>query len=194
VLLGSDAGDFAASLAGRLELDGCSVVRAFSRDDLVAMAERPFDAIFLDLDAPEVDALAVLGELKTPRSQLHCPIVLIASGHEPEHVLQRGLDLGAAGFVVKDRMPDDLSMATVFESAGITYRDRPPSPPMRDACPHSAMATFHECAAFMAIHARMERVSCSHLRIGTAETWRLYPRCAIGDATARAKYARDQVS
>ena len=35
-------------------------------------------------------------------------------------------------------------------------------------------------------------VSCSHLRVGTSDTWRLYPRCAIGDQAARDQYTQDR--
>lgn len=200
VLVGSDAGAFATSLARMLESDGCSVEQASSRDELLAIARGPFDAMFLDLETPEIDALTVLRDLRSPALAVQCPVILMASADEPEHVVQRGLDLGAAAFIVKGRVADGFSIASVFATIGITYGKRPPRPPLRDSCPHSGLATFHECAAFMPVNALMhrgsglERVSCSHLRSGIAERWQLYPRCAIGDATARAKYARDQAS
>jgi CheY-like chemotaxis protein len=200
VLLGSDRGACATALVRMLERDGCSVETASSQDELLAIASRPFDAIFLDLEARDLDALALLRQLRSPAAGVQCPVVLIGVADEPEHVVQRGLDLGAAAYVLKDRLPDTASMAQVFESVGIRYADGPSRPPPPDSCPHSSHATFHECAAFMPINALMhrgqglERVSCSHLRSGTAQAWRLYPRCAIGDATARAKYARDQGS
>ena len=35
--------------------------------------------------------------------------------------------------------------------------------------------------------------TCSHLRVGTSDTWRLYPRCAIGDQAARDRYLEDRL-
>ena len=125
---------------------------------------------------------------------------------EPAHVVQRGLDLGAAGFIVKTRLPATLPLSTLLESFGVNPPGRrstsQPVPRLRrlssDACRFSSRGAFRDCPAFIAVNALVhadagpERISCSHLRAGEADGWRLYPRCAIGDAAARAKYARDQ--
>lgn len=206
VLLAAEPGDFAKSLRWRLEQDHCAVDIAVTKDDVLLMARRGYDIIFVDLETADVDALSVLRELKLAGASVQCPIVLIKGDDEPQHVVQRGLDLGAAGYIVKRRLPAVSSMTALLEAFGIIATNGPSkgAPALRvgragsDACPWSARGTFHECAAFMPINALvhagsgLERVSCSHLRAGEAEAWRLYPRCAIGDPAARAKYVRDQ--
>lgn len=77
--------------------------------------------------------------------------------------------------------------------------ERRKAPARPDACPFSATDRFGECTAFLPLNTSIRngagpRVSCSHLRVGTLDTWRLYPRCGLGDEHARAKYLRDQAS
>jgi CheY-like chemotaxis protein len=199
LLLATEPGDFAKSLRSRLEEHGCTVEMAVTGTDAVLMARRGYDAIFIDLETADLDGLAVLRELRSAGVSILCPVVLIKGDDEPLHIVQRGLDLGAAGFIAKRRLPAAFSVPALFESFGIVPRQA-----LRlrhagsDACPFSARGTFHECPAFVPINALvhaqtgLERVSCSHLRAGDVNGWRLYPRCAIGDPAARAKYVRDQ--
>lgn len=197
VLLATDPGEFAGNFRSVLEDAGYQVEMATTGEQVAAAVRAPFQLIFLDLDLPDVDGMAILQELAERREPVAPPVVLIKGEGEPVHVIQRGLDLGASGYVLKHRFPANLpsqAIGDLLRSIG----NQPDGAPNRrsaqgrpDGCPYSSILLYDSCAVFLPI-ASGAHVSCSHLRIGTADTWRLYPRCAIGDEAARAKYLRDQ--
>jgi CheY-like chemotaxis protein len=199
VLLATGADEFAGNFKGALEQAGCQVEMATTGEQVLAAIAAPFELVFLDLDLPDVDGMAVLQQIHRAKSPTAPPVILLKGEGEPLHVVQRGLDLGAAGYVLKHRFPRGLppqAIAELFRPAGMQPDGAPNrrSPTSRpDGCPFSAMLAFERCPAFLPL-ASGRRVSCSHIRIGTVDTWRLYPRCAIGDETARAKYMRDQMA
>jgi len=69
----------------------------------------------------------------------------------------------------------------------------------RDVSPSSSRHGLGHCSVFGPLKGSVgeERVrpttTCRHLRIGTSDTWRLYPRCAIGDQGARDRYLEDRL-
>lgn len=199
MLLATGADDFAGNFKAALEHAGCQVEMATTGEQVLAAVGTPFELIFLDLDLPDVDGMAVLQQIEDGKSPTAPPVILLKGEGEPVHVIQRGLDLGASGYVLKHRFPSGLPAQTItelFRPAGTQpdggrNRRRPSTRP--DGCPFSAMLAFESCSAFLPL-ASGPRISCSHLRIGTVDTWRLYPRCAIGDETARAKYIRKQLA
>lgn len=199
VLLATDSGDFAGNFKAALEEAGCEVEMATTGEQVLAAVAAPFELIFLDLDLPDVGGMAVLQQIQGTGSPTAPPVILLKGEGEPVHVIQRGLDLGASGYVLKHRFPRGLppqAIAELLRPAGVQPDGAPNrrSPTSRpDGCPFSATVAFERCTAFLPL-ASGPRVSCSHLRIGTADTWRLYARCAIGDEGARAKYIRDQTS
>ena len=159
VLLGSESGDFAGWLRSRLETEGGLVETAETGAAVVEMARGGYHVILVELESESVDGLAVLRELKSPLVAVQCPIVLIKGDDEPAHIVQRGLDLGAAGYIVKRRLPGSISMQTLLDAFGVTTpkpgSKRSPVLQMQrarsEACPFSARATFPECSAFMPI-------------------------------------------
>jgi CheY-like chemotaxis protein len=197
VLLATGPDEFAGNFEAVLEEAGCQVELATTGEQVAAAMQANFQVVFLDLDLPDVDGMAVLQELVAGRDSAAPAVVLLKGEGEPVHVIQRGLDLGASGYVLKHRFPAGASVEAItdlFRSIG----QQPDGSPNRrspggrpDGCPYSASLQYESCATFLPI-ASGTHVSCSHLRIGTADTWRLYPRCAIGDESARAKYLRDQ--
>ncbi|HET7465119.1 MAG TPA: hypothetical protein VFL29_00490, partial [Candidatus Dormibacteraeota bacterium] len=108
------------------------------------------------------------------------------------HVVQRGLDFGASGYVIRHRLPSDLTEVGMLGNLVKASNGR------LDACPFSARHEFGRCSVFLPLSINLAEegdepaVSCSHLRIGTSDAWRLYPRCAIGDQAARDHYMEDK--
>ena len=204
VLVACEESAFADRLRSQLEVEGCKVTMVDSGAAAVAEAESHPDLIFLDLELHDVDGLMVLRQLRGETGSKTTPVVLLQGDDEPAHVIQRGLDLGASGYIVKHRFRGSLGTRTLlamFSRPPVLEHDRrlvQRSPlARRDACPYSAGGDFSNCVAFVAIDVKVSddpvsvRTSCSHLRIGKTDSWRLYPRCALGDAVTREKYVRD---
>jgi len=190
VLLIADSDDFTREFAARLEQEGAKVARATSGAEALAAPVDDFDLIVLDLDFPDTDALTLLRELHN--DVMTVPVLLLKGEGEPAHILQRGLDLGASGYVIKHRLPGDLASTPVLEGLFKASNGR------GDSCPFSARHEFGRCSVFLPLSIKVAddgaepTVSCSHLRVGTSDTWRLYPRCAIGDQAARDRYTEDR--
>lgn len=203
VLLVAEAGDLMQRLSARLRAEGCSVETARTGAAAVDLAAMSFDLILLDLELP--DSLLALRQMRGQPGSASTSIFLLKGEGEPRHVIQRGFDAGASGFVSKHRLPRHRSLDTIvdrliratsrFELNGavnaLSRNGRP------DTCPYSSQLQFGRCPVFLPLNiapggAGVEPlVSCSHLRIGTSDTWRLYPRCAIGDQPARDHYLED---
>jgi DNA-binding response OmpR family regulator len=205
VLLATGPGDFAESLKGALEEAGCKVGVATTPEEVMSGANDSYSAIFLDLDLADVDGLTILQELQEKKGAEAPPVILLKDEGEPAHLIQRGLDLGASGYILKHRLPHDLSASAVMElvrgvssplEGGADHRKAPVRP---DACRYSVTSQFGECDVFLPLNTSIRngagpRVSCSHLRVGILDTWRLYPRCVLGDEASRAKFMRDQTA
>jgi len=204
VLLATDNGEGAKALSSQLEREGCVVIAVRTGAEALDGGGGPYDLIFLDLDLPDTDGLTVLKQLRSDERSAETPVVLIKGEGEPAHTVQRGLDLGASGYLVKQRLRSHVIKGNLVEmflgpAPHDPERRQVPRSPLarKEACPYSARGDFRACAAFVPIDIHLgengvgERVSCSHLRVGTAATWRLYPRCALGDAGAREAYLLD---
>lgn len=206
VLLTAESSELTRTLLSRLEAEGCIVKRTDTGAEALAAAATGFDLILLDLQLPDVEGLEVLRQLRGRPATASTPVFLLKGEGEPAHVLQRGLDFGATGYVSKHRLPsnhgsismvDHLILASsvpdVYESG-----NSGPVDARRDTCPYSSRHEFGRCQAFLPLGASPAEkgsgavVSCSHLRVGAAESWRLYPRCAIGDQAARDRYQEER--
>ena len=190
VLLVADSDEFTREFAARLEQDGATVARARSEAEALAAPVHEFDLIVLDLDFPDTDALTLLQQLRN--GVMSVPVLLLKGEGEPDHIVQRGLDFGASGYVIKHRLPRDPASASVLDALFKAANGR------GDSCPFSAKHEFGRCSVFLPLTIKVAddgaepTVSCSHLRAGTSDTWRLYPRCAIGDQAARDQYTQDR--
>jgi CheY-like chemotaxis protein len=190
VLLIADFDEFTREFAAKLEQEGAKVARAGTGAEALAAPVHDFDLIVLDLDFPETDALTLLRQLHN--GVMTVPVLLLKGEGEPAHTVQRGLDFGASGYVIKHRLPGDLGSAKVLDGLFKASNGR------GDSCPFSAKREFGRCSVFLPLNITVADdgeepiVSCSHLRIGTSDTWRLYPRCAIGDQAARDRYTEDR--
>ena len=190
VLLIADSDEFTREFAARLEQEGAKVARASSGAEALAAPVHDFDLIVLDLGFPDTDALTLLQQLHD--GVMTVPVLLLKGEGEPAHIVQRGLDFGASGYVIKHRLPRDLASASVLDELFKASNGR------GDSCPFSANHEFGRCSVFLPLTITVAddgvepTVSCSHLRVGTSDTWRLYPRCALGDQAARDRYIEDR--
>lgn len=190
VLLVTGDPEVRSELADRLAREGALVALAGSGAEALATDLGRFELVILDLELPDMDGLAALSALRSAGA-VTAPVFLLRGEGEPAHVLQRGLDFGASGYIIKHRMPRDPAALAVV--ADLTLGNG-----RRDACPFSSRREFGRCTVFMPLALTAAEgdgepsVTCSHLRVGTSDTWRLYPRCAIGDQAARDRYEAER--
>ena len=183
-------------LASRLTEEGAEVTLAETGEEVLASKPDSFDLVLLDLELLDGEALSVLPQIHghsngNGNGMAHVPVLLLKGEGEPAHIVQRGFDFGASGYVIKHRLPRDLSSARILDRLlkAVSATDARP-----DSCPYSSRHEFGRCSVFLPLSIAVGEegseplVSCSHLRIGTSDTWRLYPRCAIGDQAARDRY------
>ncbi|KAB7836117.1 response regulator transcription factor [Streptomyces mobaraensis] len=90
----------------------CEGVRAVE----LAVAHRP-DVVLLDIRMPEVDGLSVLGSLLALPEP---PVVAMLTTFSGDEHIAPALRAGAAGFLVKDTVPDELASAVRILAAGGT--------------------------------------------------------------------------
>jgi len=205
LLIAGAEDDFRRSFQSRLEQEGCRVTAASTGAEALREARGHFDLIILDLELSDVDGMTVLKELRAQANGNWTPVFLLKSEGEPAHMVQRGFDFGASGYVIKHRLPpassiriaDQLMKAVSPVNGNGSALTGPAG--RRDVCPFSSRHEFGHCSVFvpLTVSAGEEGVepttTCSHLRIGTSDTWRLYPRCAIGDQAARDRYLEDRL-
>lgn len=89
---------------------GRQVLQALARDD--------YDVLVLDMDMPDGDGLEVLAQLKP---QPRAPAVLILSIYPEKQFARRALQAGAAGYLTKSSIPDELIMAIRHIAQGRRY-------------------------------------------------------------------------
>ena len=192
------ADEFRNGLTAHLEQEGAYVALAGTGAQAVSAVKSGFDVIILDLDLPDLDGLSVLRQIREPSNGdgiVAPPVLLLKGEGEPSHLVQRGFDYGASGYLIKHRLPAELGSTKILDQilkAVSADRTRP------DACPFSARREFGRCSVYLPLSITVgddgpdPLMSCSHLRVGTGDTWRLYPRCAIGDQVARDRYQEDK--
>ena len=89
-----------------------------ARETLDRICQEEFDVLILDVSMPGGGGLSVLRELKARGSRLP---VLVFSIHSEEQYAVRALTAGAAGFLSKDRAPDELVAAIRKVASGGRY-------------------------------------------------------------------------
>ena len=88
---------------------------------LMAMLRREaIDLVILDLSLPDRHGLDCLAEIRQRKAVL-TPQVLVLSMHAEERFALRALELGADGYVTKDRAPEDIVLAIRRIQAGGRY-------------------------------------------------------------------------
>jgi len=87
---------------------GFDVLEAFSGLKGYAMVKREMpDAVLLDIMMPDIDGFEVLRKLKLDQQTRDIPVVFVSARTGREHV-ERGLSLGAQGYITKPFRPDQL--------------------------------------------------------------------------------------
>lgn len=85
---------------------------------LKEIATGRWDLLILDVSLPDRDGLDALREIKERQPRLP---VLIYSVHPEDQFALRALQLGAAGYLAKERAPEELANAVRAVVAGGTY-------------------------------------------------------------------------
>ena len=77
------------------------------------------DIILLDIMMPDIDGFEVLRKLRLDKETERIPIIFVSARAGREHV-ERGLSLGAQGYMTKPFKPDDLiaKIVDVLDLAG----------------------------------------------------------------------------
>jgi len=81
-------------------------------------ANPELDAVFLDLNMPDVDGFAALGEIGKHRPEL--PVILLSSSEDPADV-RRALSAGALGYLPKSSSPQTMMSVLRLVLAGEVY-------------------------------------------------------------------------
>ncbi len=111
ILVAEDDEDYLETLAAVLEADGRFEVAGRARDgrEAVALAGRlEPDAVVMDIEMPVLDGVEATRQLQEASPGL--PIVAI-SGHDYEERVLEIREAGAADYVRKSRVEDDLVLA-----------------------------------------------------------------------------------
>jgi DNA-binding response OmpR family regulator len=112
ILLAEDDEDFLAALESLLDADGRFKVvgRAHNGREAVELAlELKPDAVVMDIEMPELDGVEATRLLRNG-SGSSVPVLAI-SGHDYEERVLEIRDAGAADYVRKARVPDELCAA-----------------------------------------------------------------------------------
>jgi DNA-binding NarL/FixJ family response regulator len=90
------------STAGDIEV----VAEAQTGEEAVTLVEqmRP-DVLLLDIGLPGMDGMAVTKALKSKGANTH---ILAFSGYDDRDIIHGMLNMGAAGYLTKDEMPDEI--------------------------------------------------------------------------------------
>ena len=123
VLIADDQALVRGALATLLGLESDLVVVAqVGRGDevLPAVREHAVDVALVDIDMPGRDGLAATAEVVG--SGVPCRCLIVTTFGRPGY-LSRGMEAGAAGFIVKDTPPEELAEAIRKVHAGLRVID-----------------------------------------------------------------------
>ncbi len=77
---------------------------------LKTLPTRPFDLIITDINMPDINGLELIGFVKSNAAYKDIPLIIVST-EKSEKDKQRGIALGAAGYVVKPFKKEDLMSA-----------------------------------------------------------------------------------
>ncbi|MCU0961256.1 MAG: response regulator [Pirellulaceae bacterium] len=110
ILIVDDDREQVAALALRLERLGFATLRAHEgRTGLQLARERHPDVVLLDLRLPDLDGLAICGELADGPETSHIPIIIVSGCDEPD-VVRSARAAGCEYFIGKPYDPNVLLM------------------------------------------------------------------------------------
>lgn len=118
ILLVEDDGFLASIYAQKLELEGFDVSLATNGEDGVRLATKDIpDLILLDLVMPKLNGFEVLERLKQEATTKNIPVLVLTNLGQREDV-ERCMQLGAAGYVIKAHSLPHETVAKVKELLG----------------------------------------------------------------------------
>ncbi|MFN2226165.1 MAG: response regulator [Anaerolineae bacterium] len=121
VLLADDHMLVRAGFRALLEsLPGIQVVAEAGdgREALALIAEHQPHVVLMDIAMPGLNGLEAVGRVSEESPHVR---VIILSMHANEEYVLRALRAGAAGYLLKDALPDELEMAIQAAAAGESY-------------------------------------------------------------------------
>jgi len=77
---------------------------------LKTLPTRPFDLIITDINMPDINGLELISFVKSNAAYKDIPLIIVST-EKSEKDKQRGMALGAAGYVVKPFKKEDLMSA-----------------------------------------------------------------------------------
>ena len=72
------------------------------------LEKEPFDVVLLDISMPEMDGIVTLKKIKS--KSIKVPVVMMTM-HNEENVINKAVDLGACGYILKNSGIDELVKA-----------------------------------------------------------------------------------
>lgn len=91
-----------------LKVAGMESLEAYSGLRGYALVKRELpDVVLLDIMMPDIDGFEVMRKLKLDEDTRHIPVVFVSARTGSAHV-EKGLSLGAQGYIKKPFKPDEL--------------------------------------------------------------------------------------
>lgn len=104
-----------------MTINGIEVLEAYSGMGGYMMVRNELpDVVLLDIMMPDVDGFEICRKLRLDEATAHIPIIFVSAKTGQEHV-ERGLSLGAQGYITKPFNPKVL-LAKIMEVAGIEQK------------------------------------------------------------------------
>jgi CheY-like chemotaxis protein len=122
-----------------------NAIEALQKIRLAEEKHRPYDAIILDLQMPDMDGLQLAERLYLDEKSEHKPIVLMLSSAEPPGIKARCRDAGINSFLTKPVKMNEL--ANTLASLA-SPRQEPPPPDRRPL--GTIQPNGHDCAVLVA--------------------------------------------
>jgi two-component system, NarL family, response regulator DesR len=183
VLIAEDQGMMRSALASLLELeDDLTVVAEVVRGDEIVPAARRArpDVALLDIELPGRSGLDVIDDLRAAVPE--CAVVIVTTFGRPGY-LQRAMQSGARGFLMKDDPVEHLAAAIRRVRAGEVVVDPALAKQALAASPNPLSSREREVLAASADGATISDIAeALHL---SASTVRNYLSSAIGKTAAR---------
>src|SRR5438094_2536371 len=105
LLVVNGADDFGRSFRAKLEQEGCRVTTASTGAEALSEGREHFDLIFLDLELPDLDGLAVLKELRALANGNWTPVFLLKGEGGPTNWFRGAFTFGASVNGISTRRP-----------------------------------------------------------------------------------------
>lgn len=118
ILVVEDSSSTRAFVRGVLEAEefaepigGCEVIEASSGFEAMRLLPRgPYDLIVTDINMGDINGLELIQFVRKSEHHKSTPLIIISTQHT-ERDVERGLALGANGFIAKPFSPDELRAA-----------------------------------------------------------------------------------